>query len=73
MVRHGITYDDADYRAPARVGPHVVDDDEGIQQPTDHKGQVAIYMLESETGEWKELKVQFNSQGELVHVNGVRP
>jgi hypothetical protein len=88
-VDHGIVYTESEYREPARTGPDVYHlgggdyesfwfgvsgpDDDGVQHEINHKGQVAFYMLEEGTGEWKSLKVQFNGKGELIHVNGVEP
>lgn len=88
-VDHGVAYDESEYREPARTGPDVFEldgsdvgsfwfgvsapDEDGIQHEFDHKGQVALYMKESETGEWKSLKAQFDGKGDLLHVNGIEP
>lgn len=88
-VDHGVSYSEAEYREPARTGPDVYNlggyaggsfwfgvsapDDQGIQHKIDHTGQVAFYMRDSTTGEWRSLKAQFNGKGDLLHVNGVEP
>lgn len=88
-VDHGVEYTESEYREPARTGPDVfhlggsdvgsvwfgvsAPDDDGIQHPIDHTGQVAWYLKEEGTGEWKELRAQFTGQHELLHVNGVEP
>lgn len=48
-------------------------DSDGIQHEIEHKGQVALYMRDSTTGDWRSLKAQFDGQNELLHVNGVEP
>lgn len=87
-VDHGITYDTAKYREPVRTGPGVVElggssgsywfgvsapDSEGIQHRIVHTGQTSLYLKESDTDEWKELRLQFDGQGNLLNVNGVSP
>lgn len=89
VVRHGVEYDEAVYREPARTGPDnfrlgesdagafwfsvSAPDADGVQHRIDHRGQVAFFMKDADTGEWMSLKAQFNGKGELVHVNGVKP
>ncbi len=87
VVRGLPEYDRAIYREPARLGGQNVElggwdggsfwfgvtapDENGIQHPIEHKGQVSLYL--EVDGEWQWLKVQFNGKGELLSVNGVEP
>lgn len=86
-VDHGVDYDKAIYREPARLGGDNVElsgdasgsflfgvsgpNDEGIQSEVNHQGKTMLY-LNTDDG-WKSLEAQFNGEGELQHVNGVSP
>lgn len=85
----GFEYDESEYREPARTGPDVYDlggsdsgafwfgvsgpDEDGIQHEIDHRGQVALFLRDAETGDWYEVRAQFDGHGDLVHVNGASP
>lgn len=88
-VDHGVEFTESEYREPARTGPDVfhldasdvesfwfgvsAPDGDGIQHEVNHKGQVAFYMKERGSDDWKSLKAQFDGRGDLLHVNGVEP
>lgn len=83
VVRHGVEYDRAVYREPARLGSDnfcFPGSDTGSfwfgiagpdLTPIHHKGQASLY-FETDPGEWQSLTAQFED-GDLIHVNGVEP
>lgn len=86
-VSHGLDYEEAIYREPARLGGDNVElsgsstgsfwfgvsgpDEDGVQSEINHQGKTLLY-LKTDEG-WKSLEAQFNGEGELQHVNGVSP
>lgn len=87
VVRNIGEYDSALYREPARLGGDNFElsgssvgsfwfgvtgpGEDGLQHKIDHQGQISLYL--EEDGTWRSLTLQFNGQGELLHVNGVSP
>lgn len=84
VVHHGVEYQRAVYREPARLGPDnfclggsdVGSFWFGIAGPDltriEHQGQVRLY-FEDANGDWHSLRAQFDGRGQLLHVNGVEP
>ena len=89
VVRHGIEYEEASYRGPARLGPenHVLGGSDagsfwfGVSAPDPEDGIQSEIVhkgqenlyMKDSNGDWHSLKVQFNGKGELLHVNGEAP